>query len=577
MSGTGIRRQGRGLKGAVNRLLARNLETILGFPGRKLYRAYERAAKDAAAVQAALLAEIVGRNADTAFGREHGFDRIRDYDDYRRAVPWRDYEGHRPWVERHAAGEEDVLFPGKPMMYTRSSGTTARPKLIPVTRYHFERAIRDRGKLWLYGLMRSYPGIYRGRSYSVVSPAEEGRTADGTPFGSLSGVMRQNIPDFMHLTHAAPWETTLIPDYESRTYCQLRFGVPADVTVVLTGNPATVLNFATRADAWKERLIRDVRDGTLDPGLDLDPATRALLEARLEPAPGRAAELERAVAAAGGVLRPVDFWPRLGLVHTWTQGNCALMLPKIRPWIGDETPILDFGYIASEVMAADLVDPATQGSLLQVQHAFYEFAPFEDGGEPGPHDRLLLAHELEEGRRYYVFVTTHSGLHRYDMNDVLEVCGRFHDAPVVRFLFKGKGVTSLQGEKLSEQQLIEAVKLGAARTGIGHDFFVAHADAGRGGYTLYVELTGGASVADRERLAAEVDRALGEVNVEYEAKRASDRLKPLDVVPLGRDSFAEYRKLRLAEGAHEGQLKWLHLSDGELTRERMQRLVAEEG
>ncbi|HUT76960.1 MAG TPA: GH3 auxin-responsive promoter family protein, partial [Polyangia bacterium] len=434
MAETGIRQPGGGIKGAVDRLLAQNLETILAIPGRRLYRRYERAARDAAAVQAALLAEILGRSAGTVFGREHGFDRIRGYDEFCRAVPLRDYEGHRPYVNRHAAGEADVLFPGKPMMYTRSSGTTAESKLLPFTAFNFERAIRNRGKLWLYGLMRAYPGIYRGKSYSVVSPAEEGRTPDGTPFGSLSGVMRQNIPGFMHLTHAAPWETTLISDYESRTYCQLRFGVPSDVTVVLTGNPSTVLNFASRADAWKERLIRDVRDGTLDPGLDLDPARRALLESRLEPAPGRAAELERAATLAGGTLRPADYWPRLGLVHTWTQGNCALMLPKIRPWLREGTPILDFGYIASEVMATDLVDPATQGSLLQVQHAFYEFAPLEGGDDLEPHVRLLLAHELEVGRRYYIYVTTLSGLYRYDMNDVVEVVGRFHDAPVIRFL-----------------------------------------------------------------------------------------------------------------------------------------------
>jgi hypothetical protein len=264
-------------------------------------------------------------------------------------------------------------------------------------------------------------------------------------------------------------------------------------------------------------------------------------------------------------------------VHTWTQGNCALILPRIRPWLREGTPILDFGYIASEVTATDLIDPATQGSLLQVQHAFYEFAPLEDGDGSDPHRRLLLAHELEVGRRYFVHVTTLSGLYRYDMNDVIEVVGRFHDAPVIRFLFKGKGITSLQGEKLSEQQLIEAVGRGARRAGLEHDFFVAYADAQRGGYTLYVELTGAASRADRERLAVAVDRALCEVNVEYDAKRASERLKPLTVVPLRADSFAEYRKLRLAEGAHEGQLKWLNLSAGELTRARMQKLVAEEG
>ena len=570
MSKSGIRAPVGGIKGAVDKLLARNLESILKIPGRKLYKSYERATRDVAAAQTAVRNDIMRYAEETVFGREHGFPEIRNQAKFQRRVPIRDYEGHRPYVDRHAAGERDVLFPGKPMMYSRSSGTTAAPKLIPITPYNFERTIKNRGKLWLYGLMRSYPGIYRGKSYSVVSPAEEGRTEDGTPYGSLSGVIRQNIPSFMALTHAAPYETTLIPDYEKRTYVQLRFGVPSDVTLVLTGNPSTVLNFVTRADEWKEDLIRDVRDGTLSREVEIDSKTRAVLEARLEPAPERAAELDR-LAERNDRLRPADYWPRLGLVHTWTQGNCALVVPEIRPWFREETPILDFGYIASEIMATDVVDPRTQGSLLQVQSGFYEFSRFSEGDDP---DReMLLAHQLEVKERYYVYVTTFSGLYRYDMNDVLEVVGRFNQAPILRFLFKGKGITNMQGEKLSEQQMIEAVQRGAERAGVRHDFFVGYADLDRKQYRLYIELLDEDSPARRDELARAVDEALREVNVEYDAKRGSDRLVPLEVIPLRPDSFTEYRKIRLAEGAHEGQMKWLNLSDSARTREHMERLA----
>jgi len=86
-----------------------------------------------------------------------------------------------------------VLFPGRPLMYNQSSGTTAQPKLIPVTPYNYERTIRNRGKLWLYGLTRHYPGVFAGGDLGVVSPAVEGHTEDGTPFGSLSGLIYQNI------------------------------------------------------------------------------------------------------------------------------------------------------------------------------------------------------------------------------------------------------------------------------------------------------------------------------------------------------------------------------------------------
>ena len=62
------------------------------------------------------------------------------------------------------------------------------------------------------------------------------------------------------------------------------------------------------------------------------------------------------------------------------------------------------------------------------------------------------------GRRYYVLFTTAAGLYRYFMNDLVEVTGFFHRTPLLRFVQKGKGVTSLTGEKLYEAQAIEAVQ-----------------------------------------------------------------------------------------------------------------------
>jgi hypothetical protein len=93
-------------------------------------------------------------------------------------------------------------------MYNQSSGTTALPKLIPVTPYNFQRTIKDRGKLWLYGLMKQFPSLYSGKDLSVVSPAVEGHTADGTPFGSLSGLMYNNIPNFMKRVHTVPYSVS---------------------------------------------------------------------------------------------------------------------------------------------------------------------------------------------------------------------------------------------------------------------------------------------------------------------------------------------------------------------------------
>jgi hypothetical protein len=570
----GIQPPRQGLRGALDRVLAAHLERVLPMAARPLYRAFEAATLDVAATQRAVMLEILAYAAATEFGRGHGFAAIRTWDEFRRALPVRDFEDFRPWMERHQRGEQGVLFPGKPLMYNRSSGTTARPKLLPVTPHAFERTIRDRGKLWLYGMMRHFPGIYAGKDLTLVSPAVEGYTEDGTPFGALSGLVYRNIPGFMKALHSVPEDTILIRDYLTKLYTLLRFALGSNVSCIVTGNPATVVNLATRADAWREELIRDIRDGTLRRDLPLEGGIRAQCERLLRPDPGRAAELERLVEAHGR-QRPAEYWPNLKLIHTWKHGNCRLVLPRLAPWFRPETPILDFGYIASEINATDLVLPENDGSVLQVQNAFFEFSREEEGDSP--RRRFFLAHELEVGGRYFIHVTTFSGLYRYDMNDVLEVIGHFHQAPVLRFLYKGKGITSLQGEKLSEAQLIEAMARAERASGLSFGFFVAWADPEASRYDLYVEFPFASDVRHHTAFAAAVDRALAEVNVEYEAKRSSGRLNPPRVLPLVRDAFERYRELRLEEGAYSGQLKWLHLSGTEADRKRMERLRAPEG
>lgn len=567
---SGIKTRGTGLKHAVNGVLARHVGKLLTMAGTPLYMDFIRATKDVRGSQARVLRDLMTYAAATEYGRKHSFATVKTYQDYRNAVPVVDYEALRPYIDRHARGEASVLFPGKPIMYNRTSGTTALPKLIPVPKYYFDRSIKSRSKLWFYGLLRDYPGIYDGKDLSLVSSAVEGHTEDGTPFGSLSGFIYKHIPEFMKVVHTTPYEVVTIKDYTAKIYTMVRFALPSNVTCILTGNPASVVNLLSSIDKWKEDLIRDVRDGTLRRDLDLPPALRAECEALLEPAPERAAELER-IASQNDHLRTCHYWPNLKLVHCWTNGNCRLVIPKLRPWLGDDTPVLDFGYIASEVNATDLIHSPTQGSVLQVKNILFEFTPYEEGDEPRSY---LQCHELEVGKRYFVYVSTFGGLYRYEMNDVVEVADFLNEAPIIRFLFKGKGITSLQGEKLSEAQFIEAIKLAAKATGVTHEFFVGIADAEESRYNLYIEFCDDYSKSTLDAFSREIDHALSTLNIEYEAKLVSKRLKPLRVIQLGERAFEQYRALRLAEGALEGQLKWLNLCCTPTERDRMRRLVA---
>lgn len=569
---SGIKPERTGFPGLVDSILAKHLGRLLAIPGRKRYRAFEKATLDTAGAQQRVLRELLQYAADTVFGREHSFNEIRSYEDYKARVPILDYEDHRPYIARHQKGEPDVLFPGKPLMYNCSSGTTSEPKLLPVTKFNFERSIKDRSKLWLYSVMRHFPGVYDGKCVSVVSTHQDGTTEDGTPFGAVSGLIRKNLPPFINLTHTAPYDAMLISDHTAKTYTLCRFSLAEEhVTLIITGNPATVLNLAVKADAWKEDIIRDIRDGTLKADLKIEPHIRAALEARLDPAPQRALALE-ALVRQHGQLRPRDYWPDMKLLHMWTNGNTGLMVPKLWDWYHKDTPTLDFGYVSSEILSTDVMIPGHGGSVLAIENGFYEFMPMDDMDKDDADKRFFMAHQLEKGGRYFIYVSTFSGLYRYDINDVIEVVDFFNTAPVIKFLFKGKGMTNMLGEKLSEAQFIEAVGLAAKRTNTKHDFFIGYADMSAFRYKLYIEFLETHTEAEKEEFARNVDDALCEVNIEYDAKRKTERLHGLEIVDMGKDFFSRFRDLRLDEGALEGQIKWLQLSAGEADKNRLENL-----
>ena len=167
---------------------------------------------------------------------------------------------------------------------------------------------------------------------------------------------------------------------------------------------------------------------------------------------------------------------------------------------------------------------------------------------------FLMLGELQAGHRYYVLITTASGLYRYFMNDLLEVTEFFGATPLLRFVQKGKGVTSLTGEKLYEAQTIDSVCGVAVRHGLASSFFITVADDRRSAYRVFVE-HGAAAHPDAQLVAEQIDQGLGELNIEYHGKRASGRLGPLDVVWLRPGAGDAYKRACLRAGQREGQFK----------------------
>jgi hypothetical protein len=261
------------------------------------------------------------------------------------------------------------------------------------------------------------------------------------------------LPGPVKSMYTAPYGVFAIEDYEAKYYTLLRLAAGQDISCIATVNPSTVLLLGDRMAQHTESIIRDVRDGTLSSTFPVPPEPRASLH--LRPDPERARRLERAAATSGGVLRPGLAWPELAAIGCWKGGTVGAYLARFDTLIPQRPPVRDFGYYATERGSVPLSDQGDTGTIA-VGTNVLEFHPAGDDRAPEGRE-LLRMEQLEEGQRYFVYVTNASGLYRYEMNDIVEVAGHDRQTPLIRFIRKGKGVVSFTGEKLYETQVITAV------------------------------------------------------------------------------------------------------------------------
>ena len=514
-------------------------------------KAFEEATKNPIKTQRKILFEFLKRNQKTEYGSKYNFSKIKSIDEYQDQVPLNDYESLRPYIEKMTKGESNVLTIDKPILFGITSGTTGKPKFVPVTKYSRSKKT-DVMDLWLYHISRQHPEIFDGKILAIISPEVEGHTESGVPYGAETGHGYKNLPDVVKGLYVLPYEVFEIEDYDSKYYTILRIGMEQNVTTIASMNPSTILLLCQKIEKMGKDIIEDIEKGTLKKALSIPDNIRKIVEKSLRPNPRGANEL-RLILKERKELLPKYFWPDMQLVECWKGGTMGLYLREFPKYFGN-VPVRDFGYLSSEARSSIPVSNEGAGGILAINANFYEFIPKEDIGKK--EKRILLCDQLEKEEEYFIVVTTPGGLYRYNIDDVIRVDGFFNKTPVIEFVQKGLNVTSVTGEKLYESQVVEAIKQAADRHKCFIEFCTASIQWGKiPRYIFLIEFTKSPPPQKKKELLRTIEQELCNINIEYQNKRKSQRLDHpiLKVVCSG--DFKKYREKRVKEGVHDGQFK----------------------
>ena len=544
----------------IARTLLRPIAFAAGMHAARQRRAFLAAHGRTREAQDRLLQELLQAHAATRFGRDHGFDRIRDYGDFRAAVPVRSYEQLRPYIQRVLQGETDALIPpGEPvLMFSLTSGTTGEPKHIPVT----ARFLADIRRGWnVFGLsaLRDHPAAWLRPILQISSSMRESDSPRGLPCGAISGLLAATQKRIVRRMYAAPQCAAEIRDPAAKYYTILRCAVRRNVGLITTANPSSAIQLVETGRAHLERLLRDIADGTVRP--PGEPHEDVVQRLRFRPDRKLARRIESA-AGRDGALYPRHFWDP-ALLCLWTGGTVGLYLPRVRELFAGAA-IRDVGLLASEGRFSIPLTDGTPAGVAEITSHFMEFIPAGQRNSKDP--AVLRADELEVGGEYFLVVTNWAGLWRYDIDDRVRVTGRFGQSPIFEFLSRGLHTANITGEKITEHQVVEAMGRAAAEAGTQVRQFVLQ---GRFAQPPHYELrlerdTDGLGT----RIAQCVDRHLGELNIEYRSKRESGRLGPVRFVslPAGTLERTETENIRARRGRSE-QYKHQYLLTEVLTEE----------
>ncbi len=455
------------------------------------FRKSQKWIKNPIQVQEKLLKNLIRHGAKTSFGKDHHFEKIQDLRSFQKQVPIRDYEDHRPYIDKIIEGEKDILWPGRPIYYAKSSGTTSGIKFIPITKASMPNHIRAaREAILNYIYETGNTSIVYGKHIFVQgNPVLENK--NDVAIGRLSGIVAHYVPSYLQKNRMPSWETNCIEDWEAK--------VEAIVSETEKENMTIIGGIPSWVQMYFERLIKKTgkKVGKLFPNFKL--------------------------FIYGGV----NFEPYRRIFENL---------------VGRSPDSIEF-YPASEGFFAYQDSQNDRSLLLLLDHGiYYEFILSSKFLDKSP--QIFSLAEVELGKNYVMIISTSAGLWRYNIGDTIQ----FTSTYPFRVIVSGRvqQFISAFGEHVIvsevEQALKEAIDYDKADVRV-REFTVApelKPAKGLPFHEWFIEFE--TLPKDVKVFAKKIDGVMQEKNIYYNDLIAGKVLRPLIIRLVVKGGFVSYMK-----------------------------------
>jgi len=487
-------------------LLAKPFASIVN--GR-IRKEMQRAVED----QEGILEDLIKTGRKTDFGKDHNFDAVQTYNDFKAAVPIRDYEQFKPYINKIKEGKHNVLWKGQPIYLAKTSGTTSGIKYIPITKDSISNHIDTARNALLVYMAETGNTAFADGKMIFLSGSPELERIGGIPTGRLSGIVNHHVPGYLRTNQLPTYETNCIEDWETKLDRIVEETINQDMTLI-SGIPPWVQMYF---DRLTERSGKSV--GELFKNLDL--------------------------LVYGGV----NFEPY----------RAKLMESIGRPVHTIET------FPASEGFIAFQDTQGQEGLLLNTNSGiFFEFVPAQEIFSENP-TRLSLK-EVELGVNYALIINSNAGLWGYNIGDTI----KFVSLNPYRIVVTGriKHFISAFGEHvIGEEVEYSLMKVAAEEQVRITEFTVAPMVQTNGElpyHEWFVEFE--TMPPDLSTFAAKVDHHLRQKNIYYNDLLTGNILQPLKIRPIRRQGFIDFMK---SIGKLGGQNKVPRLSNDRMLAEQL--------